>query len=260
MRKRLGPPKRNQHPKINPRSPFYTREGGQKFIDTFGNDIRNGVLHILKRGEAEDLWDLILECIDLGFAHRNDLGSKKIRASFLFSGSKELNSVLLDTKEARDFIRHSILPVARANRAEILAHPEQFDEIIRRHRREKVLANQKNLLANKSITLPEGEVIVKAYSTLLWPTIDGAYTYDQLCTACWYFRNLSGMLHSGTVADTALNVRLSIKWFSEYALFRDKNPALAKICQIIRHLSLLWESDPKGECAWPPFPLQEGRW
>lgn len=252
--------RKSPYPTMGSRSPFRSLPRGQEVSDIFGHQTTRVTLgRILKRGDADDLWDLILECIDLGFCRKNTLCSRIFRANFLFQGSKALYEIDLGWKGQRDYIRDIILPIAKACREEILAHPDQFDDIIRRGQREKVFLGQKNDLNGMAQTLPDGEVVVKAYGAMLWPTLDGSYTYDQLCTACWYFRNMGNMLFGG-VHDTALSIRQSIKWFSEYANHREPNPKMAKVFQIIRHLTLLWESEPTGECAWPPFPLQEGKW
>lgn len=252
---------RSPYPTMGSKSPFRRFPRGQEVSDIFGHQTTRVALgRIIRGGDADDLWDLVLECIDLGFCQKNTLCSRTFRASFLFQGSKDLYHVELSKWDQREYIRQVILPIARACRGEILAHPDQFDAIIRRYQREKVLLGQKNDLDGKANALPNGEVVVKVFGTMLWPTLDSSYSYDQLCTACWYFRNLSGMLPSALVHDTALSIRYSVKWFSEYANFREKNPQLAKICGIIRHLTFLWESEPTGECSWPPFPLQEGKW
>jgi hypothetical protein len=255
---------------LSRKNPLYGREGASEVYKTFLNHhTRTALNEALKGRYGKELRELILAAIAEGFARPTNYSTKTFNAKALFGGYGEnlRGFDLANVRDRRQF-KEEVWPMALANKEAILANPEKVDHILDEYKSKRQTEARDQLeqtrFAKAVALLPAHEQTIVCYGERFWP-IDGSYyDYDQICTAVWYFRNQADMLEAtndNSVTSRAIGVRYSIKWLSEYATYRTKDQKkLATICQLVRHVSQAWEKNPEGECKWPPFPHQEGKW
>ncbi len=194
----------------------------------------------------------------------------KITARILFPASPRAWWTKYDLTDAkkRAHVRDIVMPAAIANRDAILAAPERIEEILaaHAHNTRKVVTERK--LTETLRQMPaEQQHEITVFGERLWPCPPtSAYDYDQLRAAIWYFRDINNWLESShvgrSIGSRALTIRHSTRWPWEYAnraLGTDR-AKMQKVYQLIDHITHLLETNPDGECKWPPTPTSEGQW
>jgi hypothetical protein len=222
---------------------------------------------VKKRGNS-DLWSLILEALDAGLLYPNDVNTTKARPLMLRSifpwlpkCDPDWMHFHLSDSRTRKLIHDEILPLAIANKDEVMRHPKRLKELFDRERKRRQQAE----LAEKSLALLKpGEFRVIMYGEQLWPRLNekiGVYDYEQLGIAVATFRDLVNRFH-GDSNSIAIHIRDSIKWLRFYVTktlghTNDNCLKIRRVFQLITHLSLLLGNNPEGECRLPPTPVIE---
>jgi hypothetical protein len=111
--------------------------------------------------------------------------------------------------------------------------------------------------------MPSVEQEIVFYGTRLWPRLPTAtqYDYDQIRAAVWTFKDFHSW--NMTTNDTApgsiaLRTRFLVKWFSVYLIrINGRENPMARIFNLMKWLSSLYEQAPDAECKWPMHPHAE---
>jgi hypothetical protein len=226
--------------------------------------------HAISERGGKDIWSLILLAIDHGFVTKNDMCLLTVTARILFPASPRTfwGRLNLTDQTKRAHVRDVIMPAAIANRDAILAAPDKIEEILAAHARQQSKAARETIIQRKTIELPSTQCEVVMFDEVLWPAPNNAmYDFDQIRAAVWFFRDINTWLEGsrdGTnVGSRAIIMRLTTKWFSEYAqraLSAQDQAKIRRVFILIDQLTRLLERNPDGKCKWPPTPTAEGQW
>jgi hypothetical protein len=250
---------------VRPDSPFYGFPRAAEAFRVYTNKKRRSLIgaSIRKRG-GRDIWELILAAIDAGLLTPTDAGggghlqeklSIKVALFPWLPVSPLSKRYDLRNPRDREAVRDLVLPVAIANKDEVMANPDILEQLVYNERQQRAQEKQtEQALAN----LGPGESPIIIYGKIMWPRPNnkvGEYSFDQACAAARSFRDLDKYM-KGSAQSKAIQIRNSTKWLRRHCASVISCPTersnIERVYALIHGMATFLEESPDGECRWPP--------
>jgi hypothetical protein len=175
------------------------------------------------------------------------------------------------TKKAdREYIEKDIIPVVLVNEAHLKAHPNDLPAMVDAARARAATAPliQRKVAASVEVLPPTQKEVIFC-GQRLWPLLDTeersrtGYDYPTLCSAIWFFNDLSTALRQSPTcsspASLALAIRHLLRFPHEWSLLRDEGTRAdtTRLWNTIRQLSIIYErAQGQGTTQTPPPPIR----
>jgi hypothetical protein len=212
-----------------------------------------------KARSGREIWQMILDAMDHGFATQNNNssfeGKLSLRALFtnaptLQGGERQksyFNRYDLRNPKHREYVQNVIMPAALANKAAVIADPMRLEGFVSDYLREA----EKNRVVTTTKELPADEYPAVMYGLHLWPRPSHAtYGYTTCRAACRYFEDLLKLCDQSTALLSPKSKAMAIR-FSTRAIQRYIDPEILRLTDSI---ATAMENNPTGECDPPPMP------